>query len=412
LKTHNQSDRPYVLHTRVVTKTGGGPEKTILNSPRFLRRYGIDSCCVFMHPPDDEGFATIEKRAAESKAEIIGVPDKGAFDWRAVRRLVRICKERNVTIWHGHDYKSNALGLLVQQFHPMHLVTTAHGWVQFRDRLPMYYRVDRFCMKRYQQVMCVSDDLMDRCRAHGIRQDRLTQIDNAIVLEDYETSPPSVSERARFGFGTDHVLIGAVGRLSEEKAFHHLIFAVSRLVRDGHPVGLIVAGEGPLQQQLQQQIVDLDLQGHVRLLGYLADPRPLYRAIDLFALSSVREGLPNVILEAMASSRAIVATDCNGVPSVIENNVNGLVVRKDSSAALYEAMSQCVVSDAQRERLAANGRRTVQERFCFANRMQSVVNVYRRLSPEVAAQIGSHPSHCIREDRDSDPRMLIPVGSL
>ena len=65
--------RPFVLHTRVVTGTGGGPEKTILNSPRFLDKYGIDCACLFMRPPGDPGFTTLERKAADAQAEIIGI---------------------------------------------------------------------------------------------------------------------------------------------------------------------------------------------------------------------------------------------------------------------------------------------------------------------------------------------------
>ena len=404
--------RPFVLHTRVVTQTGGGPEKTILNSPVRLRDYGIDSACAFIHPPRDEGFDVLRQRAEASGAEIISVPDRRAIDFRVVRQLIRLCKERNVTIWHGHDYKSNLLGLLVRGFHEMHLVTTAHGWVQFRDRLPLYYRLDRFFMKWYEQIVCVSNDLMRTCAAAGIGADRLTQIDNAIVVDHYDPSPPTMQERGRFGYGSDHVLVGAVGRLSEEKGFHHLIFAISRLIRDGHPVGLIIAGDGPLRQQLQHQIIDLDLQGHVQLLGYLQDPIPLYRAIDLFALSSLREGLPNALLEAMASGRAVVATDCNGVPDVVRHNVNGLIVRRDSSSALYEAMEECVVSDAIRARLASAGRQTIRKQFCFQDRMDRIVDVYRKLSPQLASQIHDSVNDQPAELPQETEQDLQPVAGI
>ena len=241
--SYPQSHRPFVLHTRVVTGTGGGPEKTILNSPRFLREYEIDSACMFMKPPEDPGFASLQAKATACGAEIIGIDDRGPFDFSIVRKAIRLCKERNVTVWHGHDYKSNALGLLVRMFHRMHLVTTAHGWVRFTSRTPTYYKIDRQCMKRYKRVLCVSPDLVDRCQEAGLRSDRLTLIDNAIVHTDYRTEPPTAEEKARFGFSSEQILLGAVGRLSEEKGFDNLLLAVRQLVHEGHNVGLIIAGE-------------------------------------------------------------------------------------------------------------------------------------------------------------------------
>ena len=111
--------RPLVLHARVVTGTGGGPEKTILNSPRFLKSLGYDCACAYMHPAGDPGFDTLRQRAADLDAELLSLPDRGATDLSVVRRLLRLCRERQVAVWHGHDHKSNAIGLLLRRFHPM-----------------------------------------------------------------------------------------------------------------------------------------------------------------------------------------------------------------------------------------------------------------------------------------------------
>lgn len=378
--------RPFVLHTRVVTGTGGGPEKTILNSPRFLAQHGLDSACLFMRPPADPGFATLEAKAQAAGAEITGVDDRGPLDRSVFHECLRICRERQVDIWHAHDYKSNALGLLLKRFHPMRLVTTAHGWVRFTSRTPLYYCIDRFCMKRYDHVICVSQDLYNRCHKLGVRDDRLSLIDNAIVADNYDPSPPTLEERSRFGFGSDVVLLGACGRLSEEKGFSALINVVERLIRSGLQVNLAIAGEGHLRDQLQQQIEEQNLQQNVRLVGFLKDPRELYRAIDIFVLSSLREGLPNVVLEAMASQRTVVTTNVNGIPRLVTDGRNGIVVDCDNEDLLYRCIRSCIESPSRCSSLAAAGRRTVEDSFSFERRMQKIVDVYRGLThcrPEV-----------------------------
>ena len=80
------SRRPVVFDTRVVTGAGGGPDKTILNSPRFLTPLGYDMVCGYLHPPGDPGFAQIVARAAKYAAPLVGVPDRGPWDWRAAGR--------------------------------------------------------------------------------------------------------------------------------------------------------------------------------------------------------------------------------------------------------------------------------------------------------------------------------------
>lgn len=378
---HPQSQRPFVLHTRVVTGTGGGPEKTILNSPRFLNQHGLDSACLFMRPPNDPGFATLEAKAAASGAEIIGVDDCGPLDRSVFHECLRICKERQVDIWHAHDYKSNALGLLIRRFHPMRLVTTAHGWVRFTSRTPLYYCIDRFCLKRYDHVLCVSQDLSNRCSKLGVPESRLSLIDNAIVADDYDPSPATAEERGRFGFDMDVPLLGACGRLSEEKGFAALINVVERLIRSGLQINLVIAGEGHLHDQLQNQIEEQNLQNNVRLAGFLKDPRELYRAIDIFVLSSLREGLPNVVLEAMASQRTVVTTNVNGIPRLVADGRNGIVVDCDNEDILYRSIRSCIESPGRSAALAAGGRRTVEDSFSFERRMEKMVELYRGLTP-------------------------------
>src|SRR5205807_1065984 len=102
---------PVVLDARVVTEEGGGPDKTILNSPRFLQRYR--NLCAYMHPPGDPGFNHLRQRAAAWNAPLLSIPDRGPLDFRVLTDLLNLCRRERVRIWHGHDYKSNAIGLLL-----------------------------------------------------------------------------------------------------------------------------------------------------------------------------------------------------------------------------------------------------------------------------------------------------------
>src|SRR5437762_2448415 len=96
--------RPVVLDARVVSGTGGGPDKTILNSPRFLEPLGYRMLCSYLHPPGDPGFEVLRKRADQLQAPLAEIIDRGPFDLRVVRELVRLCRRERVAIYHGHDY--------------------------------------------------------------------------------------------------------------------------------------------------------------------------------------------------------------------------------------------------------------------------------------------------------------------
>jgi glycosyltransferase involved in cell wall biosynthesis len=372
-------DAPVVLHARVVSGHGGGPEKTILNSPRFLATRGYRGLCAYLRPPQDAGFEPIRRRAAEAGATLLEIDDRGAWDLGVVRRMLAVVRQQKVAIWHGHDYKSNALGLLLRRWHPMRLVTTTHGWVKFTRRTPLYYKIDRMCLPRYDRVICVSDDLREECLAAGVAPDCCSLIANAIDTEQFARTLSTQEAKSRLGFSSDRLLIGGMGRLSEEKGFDHLIRAVHRLIEDGAPVDLAIIGDGDQLGPLSRLIDQLGARDHMRLLGYRTDGLDLYQAMDVFALSSLREGLPNVLLEAMATEVPLVATRVAGVPQLVRHDETGLLVEPGDKDALSAALRRLIDDEALRNRLALAARDMVVRDYGFASRMDAVCGVYDEL---------------------------------
>lgn len=371
---------PLVLHVRVVSESGGGPEKTILNSPRYLPDLGYRAECAYLYPSDDPGFEAIRERAAKAEAPLNSLPDRGAFDFGVVRSLVRLCRERNVQIWHAHDYKTNAIGLLVRRFHPMKLVTTVHGWVKHTKRTPIYYWIDRRCLPWYDRVICVSEDLRDVALKAGVRPERCVVIDNAIETADYERTLSPADARRQLGLPVDVPLVGSVGRLSEEKGYHHLVDAVARLHDAGNPVHLAIAGNGDARPALERQIQEQRFPERFHLLGYQPDPRVVYQAIDVFALSSHREGLPNVLLEAMSSRLPVVATTVGGVPNLMTHNETGLLVSPGDVPTLAAALESLIGNTEWKQQLADSAYQLVEARYSFRRRMEKVAAVYNQLS--------------------------------
>src|SRR5262245_1913955 len=370
------SSQAVVLETRVVSGSGGGPDKTILNSPRHLWSAGYRTVCAYMHPPGDAGWAALKAKADHWQAPLLSVHDRGPWDWRVVTRLLAICRRERVTIWHGHDYKSNVLGLLLRRFWPMRLVTTVHGWVRHTRRTPLYYRVDEMCLPRYEAVICVSDDLRDRCLEIGVPRERCVLIENAIDTDEFARRSDAAEAKRRLGVPPGRLLIAAVGRLSAEKGFDLLIRAAARLFASGLDAQVMIAGDGDAGPELQSLAAELGMTDRVRFLGYLSDPRPLYEAADLFALSSLREGLPNVVLEAMALGVPVVATRIAGVPRLIRDGQTGVLVEPGSVDALAMGLAR-VLGDADgRADMASAGRRTVVDDYSFVARMRKVRAVY------------------------------------
>jgi len=378
--------RPLILHVRVVCGTGGGPEKTILTSPRYLTPFGYDALCAYLHPPGDPGFETLRQRAEKLGAPLVGIADRGAWDVSVVGKMLAVCREHQVDIWHGHDYKSNLLGLILRRFWPMRLVSTVHGWGALVRLTPWYYKIDRLCLRKYDRILCVSDDLVTQCVASGISAERCELIENAIETDRYQRRQSAQAAKRQLGFNPERLLIGAIGRLSAEKNFPAIIRAVERLVGEGRNVELVIIGEGEQRGPLESLIDEWRLKDRVRLLGHRSDLIELYEALDLFVLSSLREGLPNVLLEAMAMEVPVISTAIAGIPRLIEHEVNGLLVKPEDLEGLTVALGRLLDDPDCRRRLAAAARHTIETRYSFTARMAKVRAVYERLlgaTPEV-----------------------------
>jgi glycosyltransferase involved in cell wall biosynthesis len=186
----------------------------------------------------------------------------------------------------------------------MRLVTTVHGWVDQHWKAPLYDRLDRWSLKHYERVICVSDDLRKLCEQSGVPAERLRLIENGIDVEAFQRRHSPHEARQKLGWGPENFYVGAVGRLSAEKGFDLLIDAVHELHVGFPKLRLVIAGDGPLRNALEQQIARRNLKDVVQLLGFCEDVPAMLEALDVFALSSRREGLPNVVLEAMAMKAA------------------------------------------------------------------------------------------------------------
>jgi len=335
--------------------------------------------CAYMHPPGDPAFDQLRTRAAALKAPLLSVPDRGPWDWTVIPQLLHICRRERVAIWHGHDYKSNVLGLLVRRFWPMRLVTTVHGWVKHTRRTPLYYKLDELSLPRYESVICVSEDLQARCRACRVPAERCVLIENGIDTEQFTRRVPRAQAKKSLGVPPDRALLGAVGRLSQEKGFDLLIRAARQLVDSGRDLGLILVGEGDDRPRLEALTAELGMGDRVRLTGYSPDPRPIYEAMDVFVLSSLREGLPNVLLEAMALEVPVLATHIAGVPRLIEDGSNGLLIPPGSVDALVQGIARLLADGDLRARLSRAGRSTIETRYSFAERMQKIGALYDAL---------------------------------
>jgi glycosyltransferase involved in cell wall biosynthesis len=207
-------------------------------------------------------------------------------------------------------------------------------------------------LRRAAHVVVPSAYLRDLALGWGVAPDRLTVVPNPAP----PLPPLPDRDAARGALGLDGVTLAAAGRLTRQKALGDALAAVARVDR----VSLVVAGDGPERGALEQRAAELGLDGRVRFVGPLArtEVLTLFRAADAALLSSAWENLPHSVVEALAVGTPVVATAVGGVPEVVRDGENGLLVAPGDVAALADAIRR-VSEPGLRDALAANAAASV-----------------------------------------------------
>jgi glycosyltransferase involved in cell wall biosynthesis len=287
----------------------------------------------------------LAERLAGSKVDVkLHAVRQRTMPWH-LARLARWMRRENVAVVHAHMFWSALWGRLAGTLAGVPvLVSTEHGQEKWKNRLQI--ELDHLLSRRTCRHIVVSRYGMQlRRERERIAPEKLLYLPNGVSVPE-KPGNPAVRTRVRtqLGFATDQVVVGTVGRLVAAKAYEHLLEAFARIRARIPDACLLVVGDGPQRQELEVRADALGLGQAVKFLGLRDDVRELLAALDVFVLSSIREGLPVALLEAMAAGLAIVVTDVGGMPEVVEDEISGLVVPAGDPGALATAV-QRLLSD-------------------------------------------------------------------
>ena len=316
-------------------------------------------------------------QATKHRCPIIEIPETGAVSFKTYKSLLNICDKQNIDVWHGHDYKSNLLGLMIRRKQPnMKLITTVHGWTCETLRTKLYYHIDNYCLKRYDEVVTVSPKLYEHCRDKlKISTSKLTYIPNAIRPEEYQQTHTQSQARSELNIDTQRTVIGIVGRLSVEKGVDRAIDAIAKLP----DCELHLIGDGPERKNLEKQAQTLNVTDRVTFWGWQTNSQMYYQAMDMLLLPSHTEGLPNVVLEAMTMAIPVAATDVGGVRDLLDDGRCGLILPTEQPVAWVGMIQNYLANENQLQQTALQARQRIYTHFTFESRMQRMMRVYDKL---------------------------------
>lgn len=303
--------------------------------------------------------------------------------WRFYRLLLR----ERPHILHTWMFHANVPGRIIGRMAGVPYIISAERTMGQEDRWRR--RLNGATAPLADRVLCVSQEMAHfAAQAIGIAAAKLVVIPNGVDPADFADLPDRNRARAAYGLPATASIIGAIGRPRPVKGFNFLLDAFARLAADFPEAHLLFAGDGPDRTKLDVQAARFNLSERVTFLGDQADIPGLLPALDVLAVPSLHEGMPNVALEAMAAGLPVVASAVGGIPEVVTHGVTGLLVAPSDPVALAEALGEVLGNSSMAGAMGQAGRERVRSQFSLAKTVACTEALYGQLLGE-AAEMGS-----------------------
>lgn len=364
----------------------GGAERLIVGILRNLDPQRIESrvCCI-----QDRGELADEVEALGIPVISLGLMRKHGHDRAVAPALVALMREHKIDVLHSHLYHANLYGRLAARRLGIPAIASVHN--TYSKPRWLRHLLNRYLAGRTYRITAGSTEVRrDILRHDRVPADKVVLLPNAIDLARTESSLTPAEARLRLGCAADDRVIGTVGRLEEQKGQRHLLdaFALLRAAPEfsGAGLKLLIVGDGRLRDALRAQAEALGIADACRFPGTIGELGDVYRAIDIFVMPSLWEGLSLAMLEAMAAGLPMVATEVGGAREVLGDDRYGKVVPPGDAAALAAAIRALLNDPTGRGELAAAGAARVREHYSVAALARQLTSLYEGAEASRAPQ--------------------------
>ncbi len=329
----------------------GGLQQVVVNICRTINRdmFHVTVLCL-------RGLGELVPEIEKLGIKVILLSQKNnGTDYLSFLKIAQVFRNEEVEVIHTHNSQpliEGTMGSLLSGV--KRIVHTDHGRI-FPDK-KRYMFAERlasmFCYKIVGVSLKTAQDLM---KYEKIPPKKVITISNGVDGSKFNISIDKEHKKDELGIKNKGPIIGLASRLSEEKGVKYLISAMPKIINNYPDCCLIIAGNGHLKKELQDYTIKLGVRENIVFIGSRIDMPELFNLFDLVVLPSISEGMPMVLLEAMAAGCPIVATEVGGVPAIIQHDHNGSLVKPGDPDALVSAILRLIGDKELRARYSYHG---------------------------------------------------------
>jgi len=304
-----------------------------------------------------------------------------ALDAKLLFELIKIIRKEKPDVVHLNSSKIGALGAIAAKLARVpRVIFTAHGWA-FNDPRQAWEKyaiiaVSRMVALFQDKIICVSD-----CDKEAALKYKIAPIEKLVAIHN-GINPKALSllarkeARARLNIDEKSLAVGTIANFYKTKSLDTLVLAAISAIHLSPSIKFVIIGDGPERIKIEELIKKYRLGGYFLLTGALKNAGQYLKAFDIFVMPSKKEGLPYALLEAMAAKTACVASAVGGIPEIIENEKNGLLVKDMSPSKLSDAISRLIKNKKTARALGLAAAETIQSKFSLKQMLEKTLALY------------------------------------
>jgi glycosyltransferase involved in cell wall biosynthesis len=373
-----------VLHL-INTLSVGGAELHLLTLCRHQKRQGLEPVVACLRE-QVKGSRPLSCDFEGEGVRVTGLETDGRFDLRSISRFACLVAKERPDILHTHLPRADLAGACHRVFHAsvpwvcsvhdIHDVSWSGSWT-----LPLF----NFVWRRADQVIAISHAVKDwLVKKRAVPDERVSVIHYGIEAELFSQTRSDLKHQRRHD---DTPVIGTIGRLEPRKGHDGLIRAVSEVKKIVPGISLVIAGHDPwgYGKELQSLIDRLGLGEAVRLVGFQSDIAAFLNSVDIFAFATQSEGFGQVVIEAMAAGKPVVASKIAPLTEIIKEGETGLFAAPDNPRAIANALAWLIAHPQEAQQMGKHGQERVCDHFSAEKMAERTLSLYARLLRKAAS---------------------------
>lgn len=375
-----------VLH--IIESTGkSGPRSLLCSLVHNLNkdRFTIDVICSALR--DKDFYKDIQKmKEAGIRVIILQMRRNIALlsDLIAFFKLCFYLKKGRYDIVHTHSSKAGFLGRIAGRLTGVRVVIhTPHCFCFMAEEMSkieklFYFYIEKIAGLFCDRIIAVSESQRQDILKRGLANlSKVITIENGVDIYKFSNNGFDIlKKKQELGLNNGSIILGTVGVLNESKGHCYLIEAVSKIIKEGFDVRLIIVGEGELRKDLETLSYNLGLNSRIKLLGFREDIAEILSLMDIFVFPSLWEGMSLALLEAMASGLPVISTDVHGAVDLIGGNKRGILVQRKDVLGLVKALRYLISNRNVAKQIGKEAQRLICKNYDLKKQIDRIENLY------------------------------------